>query len=65
MKIGDLVKWHAVENDVLEEFDMDYGIILSLSRSGANSLHAQVLFEDNTIEWLATESLEVISDTLD
>ena len=62
MKVGDLVKWYAVENDVLEGFDVDYGIVLSLSRSGASSLHAQVLFEDNTIEWLGTEHLEVISD---
>ena len=62
MKVGDLVKWYAVENDVLEEFDVDYGIVLSLSRSGASSLHAQVLFEDNTIEWLGTEYLEVVND---
>ena len=62
MKVGDLVKWYAVENDVLEELDVDYGIVLSLSRSGASSLHAQVLFEDNTIEWLGTEYLEVVND---
>ena len=62
MKVGDLVRWHSVENDVLEEFDVDYGIILSLSRSGANSLHAQILFEDNTVEWLSTKYLEVVSD---
>ena len=62
MKVGDLVRWYSVENDILEEFDVDYGIILSLSRSGANSLHAQILFEDSKIEWLSTEYLEVISD---
>ena len=62
MKVGDLVRWHSVENDVLEGFDVDYGIILSLSRSGANSLHAQILFEDNTVEWLSTKYLEVVSD---
>ena len=62
MKVGDLVRWHAVTNDVLAEFDVDYGIILNLSRSGANSLHAQVLFEDNSIEWMPEKYLEVISD---
>lgn len=62
MKVGDLVRWYSVENDILEEFDVDYGIVLGLSRSGVNSRHAQILFEDNTIEWLATEFLEVISD---
>ncbi len=62
MKVGDLVRWYAVENDELEEFDVDYGIVLSLSRSGANSLHAQILFDDSTIEWLRTDYLEVIND---
>ncbi len=62
MKVGDLVRWYSVENDVLEEFDVDYGIILSLSRSGVNSLHAQILFEDNAVEWLSTKYLEVVSD---
>ena len=62
MKVGDLVRWYSVENDMLEEFDVDYGIILSLSRSGVNSLHARILFEDNTVEWLSTKYLEVVSD---
>lgn len=62
MKVGDLVKWYSVQNDVQEEFDVDIGIILSLSRSGTNSLHAQVLFDDNKIEWITTNSLEVIND---
>ena len=60
--IGDLVRWYSVENDLQEEFDVDIGIVISLSRSGANSFHAQILFEDNTIEWLNTKTLEVISD---
>jgi len=64
VKAGDLVRWYSVENDMLEEFDVDYGIVLSLSRSGVNSRHAQILFEDNTIEWLATEFLEVFSDNI-
>ena len=63
MRVGDLVRWHAVENDVTGDFDMDYGIILNLSRSGFESFHAQVLFEDSTIEWLDLESLEVISES--
>lgn len=65
MNVGDLVRWYAVENDESEEFNVDYGIVLSLSRSGANSLHAQVLFEDNTIEWMRTDYLEVINDNTD
>ena len=60
MKIGDLVRWKPVK-DNWKRF-IDHGIILSLSRSGASSLHAEILFEDNTVEWVATETLEVISD---
>ena len=62
MHVGDLVKWYSVENDILGELDVDYGIVLSLSRSGASSLHAQVLFEDNTIDWLPCDSLEVFNE---
>ena len=60
MKVGDLVKWNPVKD--YGTYFTEHGIILSLSRSGASSLHAQILFEDNTIEWLGTECLEVISD---
>ena len=59
--IGDLVQWCSVQNDLQEEFDVDTGIVLSLSRSGANSLEAQILFDDNTIDWLPTKTLEIIS----
>ena len=59
--IGDLVRWHSVQNDLQEEFDVDVGIVLSLSRSGVSSLDAQVLFDDNTIDWLPTKTLEIIS----
>tara|TARA_B100000674_G_scaffold134693_1_gene104254 strand:- start:383 stop:580 length:198 start_codon:yes stop_codon:yes gene_type:complete len=62
VKVGDLIKWYAVKNDAQREFGVEYGIILSLSRSGATSLHAQVLFEDNTIEWIPENCLEVIND---
>tara|TARA_R110001583_G_scaffold166537_1_gene319302 strand:- start:553 stop:711 length:159 start_codon:yes stop_codon:yes gene_type:complete len=50
-----------VQNDLQEEFDVDTGIVLSLSRSGANSLEAQILFDDNTIDWLPTKTLEIVS----
>ena len=59
--IGDLVRWRSVQNDEQEEFDIDIGIVISLSRSGANSLDAQILFNDNTIDWLPTKTLEIIS----
>jgi|TARA_R110000824_G_scaffold31704_4_gene102924 hypothetical protein len=59
--IGDLVRWRSVQNDEQEALDIDIGIVLSLSRSGANSLAVQVLFDDNTIDWLPAKTLEIIS----
>lgn len=59
--IGDLVRWRSVQNDEQEELDIDIGIVLNLSRSGANSLAVQVLFDDNTIDWLPAKTLEIIN----
>ncbi len=61
MNVGDLVRWFSVQNDTQEEFDVDYGIILKISRSGATEHRIQVLFEDNTIQWICEDFLEVIS----
>ena len=59
--MGDLVKWYSVQNDTQEEFDVDIGIVIKLSRSGHRSLSAQVLFEDQTVDWVDTIMLEVIN----
>tara|TARA_B100000519_G_C14233342_1_gene433544 strand:- start:1764 stop:1961 length:198 start_codon:yes stop_codon:yes gene_type:complete len=60
LKVGDLVQWYTVYTDLDEKFIVDVGIILELSRTGFNTLSALVLFEDNTTDWISTETLEVI-----
>ena len=61
VSVGDLVEWYSVQNDAQREFDIDLGIVLSLSRSGRDTLMANVLFEDGNIEWVCTDFLSVIS----
>jgi stress response protein SCP2 len=59
--VGDLVRWRSVQNDNQEEFDVDIGIVLRLSRSGRTSLQAEVLFDDRTVSWIPDSRLEIIS----
>ena len=65
MKLGDLVRWYSVANDQSQSFDIDIGVVVELSRTGHNTLSALVLFDDGTIDWISTETLEVINDTAD
>ncbi len=62
MKVGDLVKWYAVQNDLTERFDIDTGIIIEFSKTGHDTLSALVLFEDGSMDWISTKTLEVISE---
>ena len=63
MKVGDLVRWYAVQNDLAEEFDVDTGIILEISRTGHNTCSALVMFDNNTSDWISTEALEVVNES--
>lgn len=64
IKVGDLVKWYSVSNDVQESFDVDLGVVLRLSRSGADlQHHAEVLFWDGEISWIDCNLLKVVNNT--
>ena len=60
IKVGDLVRWYSVKNDVQEEFDVDLGVVLRLSRSGATEHHAEVMFWDGEISWIDGKLLEKV-----
>jgi hypothetical protein len=60
LKIGDLVEWCSVKNDHQQDFDVDMGIVLNISRSGARSYHAEVLFSSNEIMWINYEYLRKV-----
>ena len=60
IKVGDLVRWYSVKNDVQKEFDVDLGVVLRLSRSGAADHHAEVMFWDGEISWVDGKLLEKV-----
>ncbi len=61
MKVGDLVRWHNEGHDPDGSLT-DNGLIIQLSRSGQDSLHALVLFENGDLDWIPDAGLEVIDD---
>ena len=60
IKVGDLVRWYSVKNDVQKEFDVDLGVVLRLSRSGVTDHHAEVMFWDGEISWVDGKRLEKV-----
>ena len=60
LEVGDLVEWCSVSNDHQQDLDVDMGIVLNISRSGAHSYHAEVLFSDSDIMWINYEYLRKV-----
>jgi len=60
--VGDLVRWFSVDNDAQGGVVVDNGLIIQLSRSGQDSLHALVLFENGNLDWVPDAGLEVINE---
>ena len=62
MKVGDLVKWESVLNDSMDHFNVEYGIVTKMSRTGHTTESAQVLFNDGETAWVDTQRLVVVSE---
>lgn len=62
MKVGDLIKAVVTQNLDGESVVVEHGVVLQLSVTGADTLSAQVLFQDGQVWWLPTTTMEVISD---
>ena len=58
MKIGDLIKWEGVKNDLQENLDTDYGIIMSISKESKKVL---VQFHDE-LAWISINSVTTINE---
>jgi hypothetical protein len=65
MKVGDLVRWYGIEDHggLNERVTVDNGLVIQLSRSGQDSLHALVLFENGNLDWIPDAGLEVIDES--
>lgn len=62
IKVGDLIKWVGVWNDESEELEIDYGVVLALSKTGADTTSARVLFQNGKTSWHTTATMEVVSE---
>ena len=61
MKVGDLVKWESVPHQ-FSEVEIEYGVVVKMSRTGHETHSAEVLFMDGTTNWFDTQRLEVINE---
>ena len=59
--VGDLVQWQPIRKSNTKDDEWDeLGIVLMLSRSGASSFKARILFGDSSSDWIDTSRLLVI-----
>ena len=52
MKVGDLVKFESVLNDSMDHHTVEHGLVMQLSKTGHDTLSAQVLFNDGDTWWV-------------
>ncbi len=63
MKVGDLVKYESVMNDSMDHYTVEYGIVISLSKTGHKTTSAQVLFTRGDTAWFDTQVLRVVNES--
>ena len=62
MKVVDLVKWENALNDSMDNDQQQHGVVVKMSRTGHDTLSAQVLFTDGEIWWMDTQKLVVVNE---
>ena len=66
IKVGDLVSWETLTSEERAtgvELDPDYGLVISLSRTGHASFSAKVMFLDGETWWVDVDRLELINES--
>ena len=63
MKVGDLVKYYSVDNNVKGGIAGDNVLIVKLSRTGHTTHSALVMFEDGSLKWHPTSAMEVVNES--
>jgi len=63
VKVGDLVKLESALNDSMDHYTVEHGLIVQLSKTGHDTLSAQVLFNDGETWWVDSERLEIVSES--
>jgi hypothetical protein len=62
MKVGDLVKFESAFNDSMDRYSVEHGLVVQISKTGHDTLSAQVLFNDGETWWVDSGKLEVVSE---
>ena len=65
MKVGDLVKFDSsLERDVFEVNPrIEHGLVIQISKTGHDTISAQILFNDGQLWWVDSGKLEVVSES--
>jgi len=65
VKAGDLVKFDSdLESDVFEANPRtEHGLVIQISKTGHDTVSAQVLFNDGETWWVDSGRLEVVSES--
>ena len=64
MKVGDLVKFDNTGVRAVFESDphREHGLVVQISKTGHDTISAQVLFNDGEAWWVDSGRLEVVSE---
>ena len=62
MKVGDLVKFESAFNDSMDHYTVEHGLVVQISKTGHDTVSAQVLFNDGEAWWVDSGKLEVVSE---
>ena len=62
MRVGDLVKFESEIADDMDRYSSDHGVVVQLSKTGHDTVSAQVLFSDGQLWWVGSQRLVVISE---
>ena len=63
MKVGDLVKYESALNDSMDHYTVEHGLVIQISKTGHDTISAQVLFNGGETWWVDSGRLEVVSGT--
>ena len=63
MRVGDLVKFESTLNDSMDRYDVEHGLVVQISKTGHDTISAQVLFNDGELWWVDSGKLEEISES--
>ena len=62
MKVGDLVRFESALNDDMDRYTVEHGLVVQISKTGHDTISAQILFNDGELWWVDSGRLAVVSE---